>query len=371
MADYQTIYTQIQARGPHVTVSGEWGDQDRVGKPFYLYWLGKIGDAQIGPIYLGASGTAAFAFGATAILIIAFNMAAQVAFDPLQFFRQFFWLGLYPPKAQYGMGIPPLHDGGWWLMAGLFMTLSLWSWWIRVYSRARALGLGTHIAWNFFFAICFVMCIGIIHPALVGSLSEGVPFGVWPHIDWLTAFSVRYGNFYYNPWHGFTIGLRLWLRPAVLGPRRHHPGRRPVRRRPRNRADHRPRHRRGTCRPVLALDDRLQRDDRIRPSLGLVLLDDDHGVGLHRHPAAAVPSSTTGTCGVSSMARLRIIRRTSRPRLIRPPARLITVRSRERRNETGDHWFGRDCRAGVTCGWVLRTAAGDLDPDWLPRTVDG
>jgi photosynthetic reaction center M subunit len=207
MADWQTIYTQIQARGPHITVSGEWGDEDRVGKPFYSYWLGKIGDAQIGPIYLGASGIAAFAFGATAILIILFNMAQQVAFDPLQFFRQFFWLGLYPPKAQYGVGIPPLQDGGWWCLAGLFMTLSLWSWWIRVYSRARALGLGTHIAWNFFFAIWFVMMIGIIHPVLVGSLSEGVPFGIWPHIDWLTAFSVRYGNFYYNPWHGFTIGL--------------------------------------------------------------------------------------------------------------------------------------------------------------------
>ena len=89
-------------------------------------------------------------------------MAAEVAFDPLQFFRQFFGLGLYPPKAQYGMGIPPLHDGGWWLMAGLSMTLSLWSWWIRVLAFAGSRGLGTDIGVELFFAISFVMCIGII-----------------------------------------------------------------------------------------------------------------------------------------------------------------------------------------------------------------
>jgi photosynthetic reaction center M subunit len=208
MADFQTIYTQIQARGPdHFGPSGQWGDIDRVGKPIFIKWLGRIGDAQIGPVYLGASGVGGIAFGLTAILIIGFNMLAQVSFDPLQFFRQFFWLGLYPPKAQYGMGIPPLNDGGWWLMAGLMMTLSLGCWWIRVYSRARALGLGTHIAWNFAMAIFFVLCIGFFHPVLVGSWSEAVPFGIFPHLDWLTAFSMRYGNFYYCPWHGFSIGF--------------------------------------------------------------------------------------------------------------------------------------------------------------------
>jgi hypothetical protein len=35
---------------------------------------------------------------------------------------------------------PPLNEGGWWLIAGFFLTASLLLWWARMYRRARALG---------------------------------------------------------------------------------------------------------------------------------------------------------------------------------------------------------------------------------------
>ena len=73
-------------------------------------------------------------------------MWASVNWSPIQFVRQLPWLALEPPKPEYGISImPPLNEGGWWLMAGFFLTLSLLLWWARMYRRARDLGLGSRI----------------------------------------------------------------------------------------------------------------------------------------------------------------------------------------------------------------------------------
>jgi photosynthetic reaction center M subunit len=39
----------------------------------------------------------------------------------------------------------------------------------------------------------------------MGSWSEAVPFGIFPHLDWTAAFSIRYGNLFYNPFHMLSI----------------------------------------------------------------------------------------------------------------------------------------------------------------------
>ena len=39
----------------------------------------------------------------------------------------------------------------------------------------------------------------------MGSWGETVPFGIFPHLDWTAAFSIRYGNLYYNPFHMLSI----------------------------------------------------------------------------------------------------------------------------------------------------------------------
>jgi photosynthetic reaction center L subunit len=94
---------------------------------------------------------------------------------------------------------------GWWLLAGFFPTTSILLWWVRINKRARALGLGTHTAWAFAAAIWLYLVLGFIRPLLMGHWYGAVPFGIFPHLDWTAAFSIRYGNLFYNPFHMLSI----------------------------------------------------------------------------------------------------------------------------------------------------------------------
>ncbi|MHA7872069.1 MAG: photosynthetic reaction center subunit M, partial [Hyphococcus sp.] len=89
MADYQNILTQVQVRGhydPGVALpAGDWS-RDHVKS--FSYLLGKIGDAQIGPVYLGFTGVASLICGFFAIEIIGLNMWASVGWDPMKFVGQ-------------------------------------------------------------------------------------------------------------------------------------------------------------------------------------------------------------------------------------------------------------------------------------------
>ena len=205
--EYQNIFTQVQVRPktPEVGPDLPPGDDPRTGEGFFVYWYGKLGNAQIGPIYLGWLGIMSLLSGFIAFEIIGLNRWASVGWDPIQFVRQLFWLALEPPPAEYGLSLPPLNEGGWWLMAGFFLTVSILLWWVRTYRRARALGLGTHVAWAFASAIFLYLVLGFIRPVLMGSWSEAVPFGIFPHLDWTAAFSIRYGNLFYNPFHMLSI----------------------------------------------------------------------------------------------------------------------------------------------------------------------
>ncbi|QYE34744.1 photosynthetic reaction center subunit M [Polymorphobacter sp. PAMC 29334] len=204
---YQNIFTQIQVRSaPEMGVPLPKGDWARDGRPGESYLMGKLGEAQIGPFYLGRLGLASLFLGFLAFEIIGLNMWASVNWDPVQFLRQLPWLALEPPAPKYGLKIlPPLAEGGWWLIAGFCMTASVLLWWARTFVRARRLGLGTHVAWAFASAIFLMLSLGFIRPVLMGSWSEAVPFGIFPHLDWTAAFSIRYGNLFYNPFHCLSI----------------------------------------------------------------------------------------------------------------------------------------------------------------------
>ena len=67
--------------------------------------------------------------------------------------------------------------------------------------------MGTHLAWAFAAAIWLYLVLGFIRPLLMGSWSEAVPFGIFPHLDWTAAFSIRYGNLFYNPFHMLSIAF--------------------------------------------------------------------------------------------------------------------------------------------------------------------
>jgi photosynthetic reaction center M subunit len=212
--DYLNLFTTVQARGPvHMGNELPHGNSPRTGHPALWWILGKIGNAQLGPIYLGGLGLASLICGMIAFNIIGMNMLASVHYDPVQFVRQLFWLALEPPPPEYGLSWPPLNQGGWFLITGIFLSASVLLWWVRMYRRATQLGLGTHVAWAFAAALWLMFVLGFIRPILMGSWSEAVPYGIFPHLDWTAALSIRYGNLFYNPFHALSI---VFLYGSVL-----------------------------------------------------------------------------------------------------------------------------------------------------------
>jgi len=212
--DYLNLFTTVQARGPvHMGVELPPGNSQRFGHPAVFWLLGKIGNAQLGPIYLGGFGVLALVCGTLAFNIIGLNMLASVNWDPIQLVRQLFWLALEPPPPQYGLSLPPLNQGGWFLIVGLLLSVSVLAWWVRMYRRAIQLGMGTHVAWAFAAALWLFFVLGFFRPILMGSWSEAVPYGIFPHLDWTAALSIRYGNLFYNPFHALSI---VFLYGSVL-----------------------------------------------------------------------------------------------------------------------------------------------------------
>ena len=203
---YQNLFTRVQAVGPtHHGV--ELGPQNgpRDIEPFLWHLAGRLGNAQIGPFYLGSWGLISIVCGTISINIMGFYMLASVGWDPIEFIRQLPWLALEPPSPKYGLHFPPMNEGGWWMIASGLLLVSVLTWWMRTYRRARELGMGTHIAWAFAAAIWLFLVLGLFRPILMGSWSEGVPYGIFPHLDWTAAFSLRYGNLFYNPFHALSI----------------------------------------------------------------------------------------------------------------------------------------------------------------------
>jgi photosynthetic reaction center M subunit len=207
MIGYQNIFTQVQVRGepeygPPVKSRDPW----RIGTPFFSHLAGRIGNAQVGPFHLGWTGVVSLITGFLAFEIIGLNMLASVGWDFGKFVRELPWLSLEPPAPEYGLQIlPPLAEGGWWLIAGFFLTVSVITWCIRSYIRSRQMGLGSHTTWCFASAIFLYLVLGFIRPIAMGSWSEAVPFGIFPHLDWTGAFSITYGNLFYNPFHCLSI----------------------------------------------------------------------------------------------------------------------------------------------------------------------
>jgi hypothetical protein len=219
-------------------------------------------------------------------VIIGFNMLASVGWDPIQFIRQLFWLALEPPPAKYGLSIvPPLNEGGWYIISSVFLLAAVLLWWARIYVRARALGLGTHIFWAFGAAIWLFLVLGLFRPLLMGNWAEAVPYGIFPHLDWTAAFSIRYGNLYYNPFHCLSIVflygsvLLFAMHGATILAVTRYGGERETR------ADHRSRHRVRTRGAVLEMDHGLQRHHGIGPPLGLVVCRAHADHWRNRNPA--------------------------------------------------------------------------------------
>jgi photosynthetic reaction center M subunit len=208
MAEYQNIFTQVQVRSaPEMGVVEGVDLSNRTKGARFSTLLGWLGNAQLGPIYLGTFGVVSLATGLIWFMMVGGWYWDQAGYNPAVFMRDLFWFSLDPPSADYGLSFPPMREGGYFLIAGFFFLISLCTWWVRTYLRAEALGMGKHIAWAFASAIWLVLVLGLIRPILMGSWSEAVPYGIFSHLDWTNNFSLTYGNLFYNPFHALSIAF--------------------------------------------------------------------------------------------------------------------------------------------------------------------
>ncbi len=208
MAEYMNIFTQVQVRGqPEAGMVEDVETWKRTKGARFSNLLGWLGNAQLGPIYLGTFGVVSLATGAIWFMLCGAWFWHQAGFNPAVFMRDLFWFSLEPPPPEYGLGFAPIGEGGLWLIASFFLLISVWSWWIRTYLRAEALGMGKHVCWAFLSAIWLFMVLGFFRPILMGSWSEAVPYGIFSHLDWTNLFSLTYGNLFYNPFHALSIAF--------------------------------------------------------------------------------------------------------------------------------------------------------------------
>jgi photosynthetic reaction center M subunit len=206
MAEYQNIFNQVQVRGaPEMGLVEGVDLANRTTGARFSTLAGWFGNAQLGPIYLGTMGTISLFAGAVWFLMVGGWFWHQAGFNPAVFLRDLFWLSLDPPAPEWGLRIPPMAEGGYFLIASFFLLISVLAWWVRTYLRAQALGMGKHVCWAFASAIWLFLVLGLIRPILMGSWSEAVPYGIFTHLDWTNNFSLTYGNLFYNPFHALSI----------------------------------------------------------------------------------------------------------------------------------------------------------------------
>ena len=128
--EYQNIFTQVQVQGPPEMGMDPTGDiaRERTNKASFSKLAGILGNAQLGPLHLGMFGVVSLATGLLWFFIVGLNFWAQADYSPAVFIRDLFWFSLEPPSEEYGLGMAPLNEGGWWLISSYFLLVSVISW---------------------------------------------------------------------------------------------------------------------------------------------------------------------------------------------------------------------------------------------------
>jgi photosynthetic reaction center M subunit len=180
-----------------------------IKRRYFLRFLEGFADTQIGPIYLGYWGAMAGMFFVATVFLILMGYGQAVDWNPIRYVREFPTLAVYPPVASYGLTMAPLAKGGWWQAATMFLTATVYTWSIRIWSRAIANKLRPMVAVAWSAAVFLYSAIYIIHPAMVGTWAEAPGHGLKAQLDWANYFSIKYGNFFYNPFHMVAIFFLL------------------------------------------------------------------------------------------------------------------------------------------------------------------
>lgn len=171
----------------------------------HLSFLKGLADTQIGPIYLGMYGTISLFCFVLCVFIIFIGYGDAVHWNPIRFMREFAVLSVEPPAPSVGLGWAPLKEGGYWQLATLFLSLAIFFFVIRQWTRATANKIRPMVPIAYGAAIFLFAAIYIIHPVSMNSWNEAPGHGLRAQLVWANNFSIKYGNFYYNPFHMVSI----------------------------------------------------------------------------------------------------------------------------------------------------------------------
>jgi photosynthetic reaction center M subunit len=179
-------------------------------RPIYIRLMKQLFDnGQVGPVYFGFWGVLAILAGSLTSFIVLEHFLYQVGYNPIKFVRDFFVLSLDPPAMGYGLNAAPWREGGAWLAATFFLHVSVLAWLMRIINRARAAGLGQHLARGYAAALALYFVIYLVRPVLMGNWAQAPGHGFKAILDWTNNVSIQYGNFYYNPFHMLSIFFLL------------------------------------------------------------------------------------------------------------------------------------------------------------------
>ena len=101
MVEYQNIFTQVQVQGPpEMGMAGNADLADRTKRAGFSSTLGWLGNAQLGPIYLGTFGVVSLATGFLWFFLVGISFWVQAGWNPAVFMRDLFYMALEPPPSR-------------------------------------------------------------------------------------------------------------------------------------------------------------------------------------------------------------------------------------------------------------------------------
>ena len=176
---------------------------------------GDLFDFWIGPFYVGFFGVTTIFFAALGTALIMYGAAIGPTWNP--------WLiNIAPPDISYGLKLAPLKAGGLWQIITICAVGAFSSWALREVEICRKLGIGYHVPAAFGMAIFAYVTLVVFRPLLMGAWGYGFPYGIFPHLDWVSNTGYQYLHFHYNPAHMlavsffFTTTLALGLHGALV-----------------------------------------------------------------------------------------------------------------------------------------------------------
>jgi hypothetical protein len=160
-------------------------------------------DFWVGPFYVGFWGVVSI----LGVIIGSLFYVKGTIFDgPYSLAQNFFAGRIDPPPAEAGLSLVSATEPGFlWQMTVIFTTIAFLGWMLRQVDISMKLDMGYHVAVSYGIVFSSWMTLQVIRPVLLGRWSEGFTLGIMPHLDWVSNFGYRYGNFFYNPLHALAI----------------------------------------------------------------------------------------------------------------------------------------------------------------------